>query len=256
MLLPTADTLTRELAEVRRRVNDLESGRRLGNSSISQGALIARDAAGTERARFGQLDDGSFGVTGRVVGADITGSDISGAALSGGTVAGAVITGGSLVTQSLTIVDGSGKELPLVDALFGQKAGKNTGALTFGASGSNAANAWYYDTALNQAVTVSAGGRLDVTVTARLEVSNGVGDLEAGFRVTGPTSVAASRTDALACNYQGYGMSMVVQASYRTLVTGLAAGAYTVCPAYYLGSIGSPAAAGIVSNRAIVALPY
>lgn len=65
-MLPSPDSLTRLLADHERRLKDLEGGSRLGNSAINEGALIARDANGVERARFGQLENGLFGVTGSI----------------------------------------------------------------------------------------------------------------------------------------------------------------------------------------------
>lgn len=254
---PSMGYLTELLESLKQRVTELENGERLGNSSIAEGALIARDGSGAERARFGQLTDGTFGVTGRFVGGDVIGANLSGSTVSGGTVTGAVVEGGTVRTPNLVVTGGAGNELSL-SQLLAQRSGKVAAQLTIGpaSGGTLAANTWHYDTALNQTVPVM-NGRLDITITARLLVTVNKGDLTAGFRVTGPTGVAPSREDGLGCYWDGAsGMEDRVQASYRTLVTGLASGTYTVCPAYFLGSVGSPGSYGEVSNRAIVVLPY
>lgn len=85
-MIPTWDSITATLAAFGRRLTDLESGTRLGNSAINQGAIIARDAAGVERARYGQLLDGSFG----------------------------------LAAENIVVIDpGTGQQIPLAQALFG-----------------------------------------------------------------------------------------------------------------------------------------
>lgn len=234
-----AHSTTSEMSRLARGLMEAATAPQLGDSTVVNGAILSRDEDMVERARFGRLTDGTHGVTGRIVGSTISGGEINGTVVR---------------TQHLIIEDGAGNELPLTQ-LMGQKAGKNAAVLTMGSGGTIAANAWFYDTALNQSVVV-ANGRLAVTVSARLMVTVGKGDLTAGYRITGPTAVAATRDVGLQCYYNLAGMDQIQQGSWADLVDGLAPGAYTVCPAYYLGSIGSPAAYGEVSRRAINVMPY
>lgn len=264
---------TSEMSKLARGLIEAATAPQLGDSTIIEGAIVARDETMVERARFGRLTDGTFGVTGRIVGADVSGSTITGTTVNGGsingtTVSGSTITGGTITgstvnggsingttvtTENLIVVQG-GRQLPL-SQLLGQKSGKNTGLLSFGNGGSLSANAWYYDTSLNQTVQVTTG-QMTVLISARLGVDTNRGDLTAGFRVTGPTNVPAAFDDGLANEWNGFGMVGVVQGTYMALVTGLANGTYTVCPAYFLSSTGSPAAHGEVSRRQIAVMPY
>lgn len=53
--------LSRQVAALERRLERLELASRAPSTSLSEGAFRVLDAAGTERVRLGQLDDGSFG---------------------------------------------------------------------------------------------------------------------------------------------------------------------------------------------------
>lgn len=206
---------TSELSRLARTLMEAATAPQLGDSTVQNGAIIVLDEDGNERARFGRLLDGSWGVA---------------------------------------IQDSAGNSLPL-SQLMQQVAGKASGTLTFGPSGTLAANAWYYDTALSQTVSVTTG-QLSLTVSARLMVTDGKGDLTAGYRIVGPTNVAATRDVGLQCYYNLAGMDAIVQGSWSDLVTDLSPGTYTITPAYYLGSVGTPAAYGEVSRRVISVMPF
>ena len=129
VVLVIPQTLSRDLqlADILCRLNDLESSADLYGATITGGVLrtygtgsarlemdsdannlIAYDGSGTERARFGKLDDGTYGVTGRFVGGDIDGADITGANITGSTVTGGVVQ-----------TDDSGPRVEITDGAVG-----------------------------------------------------------------------------------------------------------------------------------------
>lgn len=62
-LYPSYNDLGNQIADLRRRLSTLENRQTLGNSSITEGALVVRDEAEGEHARFGLLTDGSWGIS-------------------------------------------------------------------------------------------------------------------------------------------------------------------------------------------------
>ncbi|WP_157695426.1 hypothetical protein [Nakamurella panacisegetis] len=216
-------------------MSDLENGSRLGNSAIVAGALIARDGNGVERARFGQLADGSFGMTGRIDGS--------------------TITGGSVVTQSLTVVDDDGvTALPVGQALFGIRVA------TQGASVAISAASPISFVAVGPEVTVTTPtGKILITGSARIQGNGAMTD--------GPVAALQVRTLAGAEVYApGTGVGKIAAFAASTgqpvtvpligLVTGLQVGGVYKCRFLY-GAAGTAAAnAASASSAIIVAQPY
>lgn len=223
--IPRSPDLGRTLSELGRRISELETGRRLNNSAISD-ALIAVDADGVERARFGLLPDGSYGVWGTVQNTS---------------------TGGVPITASAdaTISMSNGAAGPTHAAMLGS-------VLTVDAyqppvtTGIYPVVAWTPDTDLSVQVVVT-GGLLVVTVSAALLLVAD-GTMQMGAALTGPAAVDFDHHRALAVT--GLGGSGA-QASYDCVFTGLPSGTYTVTAGYFLTGM-----AGSASFRSLIARPY
>lgn len=60
---PEFKNLTDRVKDLERRVLDAETNNtRAGNTAITEGALVIRDGSGNARAKYGRLDDGTYGL--------------------------------------------------------------------------------------------------------------------------------------------------------------------------------------------------
>ena len=231
--------LTSELADLKRRLTDLETRPRMGNAALVNGAFVVLDDSSQEFVRLGELGGGLRGL--RSVGG--------------------VIEGGTVRTQNLILLDSSGNEMPLsrllqpaIDSDAANLQFGNTSAFSTGTV--YAKNTWIYDSSIS--ATIAATSFLVATITCRIEVSLAVGELYAGYRVTqgGTTIEAPALGRSMLVRFGNVGQVARLQASIQYPVPVPSPGTYTITPAYYLSSLGATDAAGIVNNRSIMVQGY
>ena len=218
------DDIVDQIKELARRVETLERSPRLQNASIDKGSLTVMGGPGKTRVKMGLLEDGSYGIN---------------------------------------MYDGQGNPLSVSQLAFGLMGIANDATVT------PALNAWTFDNALLQITTVT-NHRLIVIVTASIVAgASGTGtpsdawygwgasvtDLN-GVAIPG-ANIAADLSHALYAHYAANtGMDARTQASYVDVRTGIPNGAYTVTPAMYVASTGSPSNGATFANRRLALLPY
>lgn len=223
-LYPSPGGYDVRLADLEARIRDQESGASLGVSAIQEGALVVLDAFDIERARLGDLGDGTYGFRGRVDGSSISGSTIDGGTITGGTITGVTISGSTILIMSgptivarldndgLWLTDPATGALVLIGAhIFGSKT--NTGGSSqSGTQPANSSSGWQ-DLPGTQPVISSTTGKFLVESSANMGfvgtgnsanlqirsglVANPGGDLYVGRVITMPgglTSMAQQLT--------------------------------------------------------------
>lgn len=214
---PSPASLAAELADLRRRLLDLERGSRTGNTAITQGALIARDSNGDERARFGQLVDGTFGVS----------------------------------AQNIVLTDGTGQALSLGGSFFGVASQQQPAPVAVAA-----ADPISYQAAGPEVTVTTLTGRILIVASARCTANAAVTDgIVAALQVRDADGAEVKPPDTSTSSVFGVAGAgaQPVTVPILGMVDGLTPGAVYRCRLLY-GATGS-GSAGSVTSASVVAWP-
>lgn len=221
---PQIQTVMSRMRDVERRLLDIElSNTRAGNTSITNGALIIRDQGRQVRARYGLLDDGTYG---------------------------------------LALYDAAGYAMPLSQIAFGLAGARTPDQISLTANSPNwVRGAPSVDVYVNARMRVDVAGWVIVGgLNLRMAMSYSVvgpspNDQPDG---AGPVAQAPSEARALAMISKGNAISYEVAAGFPDLVEGLAPGWYRVHGEYQLLGEQNPSVDtfGYAINRRIFAQPY
>lgn len=170
------EDLFKWLAKLNERVNNLESGNRVGFTAVDSGSFVVKDASGNTIVEVGKASDGLFGLTINNQGGD---PQIR---------AGELVSGG----HGLEVVNANGKLVKLSTLAFGIRSEnvnnfEGTTSIAF-------TNLATIGPIVNN-VEIGSSGRCLVIVSARMATNNDGGSMS--FDISGATTQAASGTRKL-----------------------------------------------------------